>query len=198
MTNPRVLLLTSALSQRPLIQRALRRVMPNVEFLIRDIANARSALTDPRGLADLAGHDILLIDLDVRVPDNPQFEGIETGLFKPIVEYFHKTAPDTLVMGYTRYLSRESSAAPVMSVGCDAVVPTSLLLGTELHEATWRALVVSAKSSRDVRVPGGKRIELEDDSDAAQLDADRPLVLLLGNIDHEGILSSLAATNRQY
>jgi hypothetical protein len=34
--------------------------------------------------------------------------------------------------------------------------------------------------------------------DPSSLDSSKPLVLLLGNVDHEGILSALTAAGRQY
>ena len=41
-------------------------------------------------------------------------------------------------------------------------------------------------------------IELDAESDEFEFDANKPLVLLLGNIDHEGVQSSLSASRRQY
>ena len=41
-------------------------------------------------------------------------------------------------------------------------------------------------------------VDSEADNDTIKLDANKPLVLLLGNVDHEGVLSSLSASKRQY
>jgi hypothetical protein len=49
-------------------------------------------------------------------------------------------------------------------------------------------------------LPGDKiaDIDLDEENDEFALDPGKPLVLLLGNIGHEGVLSSLSAARRQY
>ncbi len=105
--------------------------------------------------------------------------------------------PDKFVDGSSRY--PQISVEDFAGRGLIANVFLNLEFKAKGEITVLEAITPFVRGYRRLSLPGDAIADVDsDEEDEFALDPSKPLVLLLGNIGHEGVLSSLSAARRQY